>query len=78
MLEPVPDMLLVAEEEGVPLLVTDGEGDEERLRMLAMLRPRKVMLEMIASASPTSHSVDRSTPLPMREEGISCVMLAYR
>ena len=34
------------------------EGEEDGLRRDAMLRPRKVMAERVASASPTSHSVD--------------------
>ena len=38
--EPVLVTLLDAVEDGVALLVIDGEGDEERLRMVAMLRPR--------------------------------------
>jgi len=39
-LEPVNVELRVVVEDRVMLLVSDGEGDEERLRMLAMLRPR--------------------------------------
>ena len=39
-LEPVNVELRVAVEDRVTLLVPEGEGDEERLRMLAMLRPR--------------------------------------
>ena len=76
--ELVPVVLLVEEEEAVWLLVTDGEGDEEKLRMLAMLRPRKVRLDTAASASPASHSVDRSTPLDAKLEGMSWVTLTYR
>ena len=71
-------VLLVEEEEAVWLLVTDGDGDEERLRMLAMLRPRKVMLATAPSASPTSHSVDSSTPLENALLGMSCVMFTYK
>jgi hypothetical protein len=61
--EPVNVALPNTADEIVALLVAEGEGDDERLRMLAMLRPRKVMLDTAASASPASHSVDRSTPL---------------
>ena len=39
-LEPVNVELRVVVEDRVTLLVPEGEGDEERLRMLAMLRPR--------------------------------------
>ena len=39
-LEPVNVELRVVVEDKVTLLVPEGEGDEERLRMLAMLRPR--------------------------------------
>ena len=74
-LELVPVMLLVAACDDVTLLVPAGEGDDERLRKVAMLRPRKVIEDTAASASPTSHSVDRSTPLATREEGTSCVTL---
>jgi hypothetical protein len=90
--EPVP--FNVAEEEGVPLVMklgdgvkvadgddvtaAEGEGVADELRMLAMLRPRKVMLDTAASASPASHSVDRSTPLDMVLLGMSCVMLTSR
>ena len=77
-LEPAPDTLLVVVVDDVALLVPVGEGDDERLRMLAMLRPRKVMLDTAASASPASHSVERSTPLEYPLEGISCVMLTRR
>ena len=62
-LELVPVKLLVAVCDEVALLVPVGEGDDERLRKVAMLRPRKVMLDTAASASPASHSVDRSNPL---------------
>ena len=41
---------------GVPVL--DEDGDADALRRLAMLRPRKVMDDTAASASPDSHSVD--------------------
>ena len=67
LLEPVGEGVVDAE----PVLVCEGE----ELRMLAMLRPRKVMLDTAASASPDSHSVDRSTPLEAKLEGMSCVML---
>ena len=59
---PVVDDELVAD--GVPepvqvtLLEAVDDGDEEALRMDAMLRPRKVMEDMAASASPASHSID--------------------
>ena len=45
------------------LLDNEDVGDGEALRRLAMLRPRYVMDDTAASASPDSHSVDRSTPL---------------
>ena len=70
---------LVAVLVGVPVaaaesvLAAEREGNEETLRMDAMLRPRKVMLDTAASASPDSHSVDRSTPLEITLEGMSCV-----
>ena len=78
MLEPVLVTLLEDVDDDVALLVNDGVGDEERLRMLAMLRPRKVRLDTAASASPASHSVDRSTPLDAKLEGMSWVTLTYR
>ena len=40
------------------LLVIEGDGVDDVLRMVAMLRPRKVMADMAASASPASQSVD--------------------
>ena len=40
------------------LLDEDGVGAGDALRRLAMLRPRKVMDDTAASASPDSHSVD--------------------
>ena len=40
------------------LLEDDDVGEGEVLRRLAMLRPRKVMDDTAASASPASHSVD--------------------
>ena len=40
------------------LLDDNNVGDCEALRRLAMLRPRKVMEDTAASASPASHSVD--------------------
>ena len=40
------------------LLDDDGVGAGDALRRLAMLRPRKVMEDTAASASPDSHSVD--------------------
>ena len=59
--EPVP----VPEPEGVD----DGvrEGEDVALRSVAMLRPRIVMDDTAASASPASHSSEDSrTPLEMR------------
>ena len=58
----VSDELLMAEAEldGNDVVLDEGKrvcvGDA--LRRLAMLRPRKVMEERAASASPTSHRVD--------------------
>ena len=49
---------------GVPVevlggvFVLDEDGDDEVLRRLAMLRPRYVIEDTAASASPASHSVD--------------------
>ena len=40
------------------LLVDDNVGAGDALRRLAMLRPRYVMEDTAASASPASHSVD--------------------
>jgi hypothetical protein len=58
----VADKLPVADAEldGVTVAGEDEEGvcAGEALRRLAMLRPRKVMEERAASASPASHSVD--------------------
>ena len=68
----------VREAEPELLLVIEGDGDEDTLRMDAMLRPRKVMLDTAASASPDSHSVERSTPLDMVLLGMSCVILISR
>jgi len=65
----------VREAEPEALTVAVAVGDADTLRMDAMLRPRKVMLDTAASASPDSHSVDRSTPLEAKLEGMSCVML---
>ena len=48
----------VEELEEVPEGDEDKVGDGEALRRLAMLRPRKVMEDTAASASPASHSVD--------------------
>ena len=48
----------VEELEEVPEGDEDKVGDGEALRRLATLRPRKVMAERVASASPASHSVD--------------------
>ena len=88
--EALPDELLVAlvvallEGEPVPVLVCEGvdggvrEGEEDALRRDAMLRPRKVMAERAASASPASHSVDSETPLEKALLGMSCVMLPSR
>ena len=40
------------------VLDADEDGDAEALRRLAMLRPRYVIEDTAASASPNSHSVD--------------------
>ena len=48
----VLDAVCVTEDVGVGLRMRD-----------AMLRPRKVMEERVASASPASHRLDSSTPL---------------
>ena len=64
----------------VVLALTDDDdvGDGEALRRLAMLRPRKVMDDTAASASPASHRVDSYMPLEKALLGISCVMLTSR
>jgi hypothetical protein len=51
--------VLVGNELPVADAELDGESDVlDALRRLAMLRPRKVMEERAASASPASHRVD--------------------
>jgi len=63
---PVEELKGVVDEERVDvaalvalaLLDEDGVGAGDALRRLAMLRPRYVMDDMAASASPASHSVD--------------------
>ena len=57
--------------------VTEGVGVGLRMRD-AMLRPRKVMEERVASASPASHREDSSTPLTKLLEGINCVTFHNR
>ena len=46
----------VAERDAADVALAEGDG--EALRRLAMLRPRYVMEDTAASASPASHSVD--------------------
>ena len=65
-------MVLVGDME----LVIEALGAGER--RVAMLRPRKVMAAMTASASPASHRLDSNTPLSMALLGMSCVMLTSR
>ena len=43
---------------GVAAFVALEVGEDSALRRLAMLRPRYVMDDMAASASPASHSVN--------------------
>ena len=76
----VADRLPVADAEldGDNVMLKEDEvvcvGDA--LRRLAMLRPRTVMEERVASASPASHSVEYSTPLETRLLGMSCEIIA--
>ena len=49
---------VLVELDGVVLMEEMGDGADEALLRLAMLRPRKVMDDTAASASPASHSVD--------------------
>lgn len=70
--EEVPVALV--EPEGLILEVEAGVSAGEALRRVAMLRPRKVMAEMVASASPASHSVDSRMPLEKALLGMSWVM----
>ena len=55
-----------------------GEIDAEMLRIVAMLRPRKVMEDTAASASPESQREESSTPLEYPLEEINCVTFEYR
>ena len=48
----------VKELQGVPVAEEEGVKELDALRKLAMLRPRYVIEDTAASASPDSHSVD--------------------
>ena len=61
---------------GIVVDVKAGVGAGEALRRVAMLRPRKVMAERVASESPASHSVDKRMPLEKALLGMSWVMFA--
>ena len=63
--------VMLIEREELTLAVEVGAGDGDVLRRVAMLRPRKVMAERDASASPISHSVDSRMPLEKALEGIN-------
>ena len=58
------------------LAVVECAGDA--LKRVAMLRPRKVMAEKAASASPASHSVDSSTALADQCVGTIIVTFASK
>ena len=75
-LEGLPVVLI--EPEGLELAVEAGVGAGEALRSVAMLRPRMVMDDTAASASPDSHSCVSSTALVTRCVGMSSDTLASK
>lgn len=89
---PLGDAVPVAEADAVPLPLAlgvpvrvvedDGDGvpdvDDEALRIVAMLRPRRVMDDTATPASPDSHSDERSTADVTRMFGASSVTLPSR